>query len=358
MLPKIISFYLPQYHPIPENDDWWGKGFTEWTNVAKAKPLFKGHDQPFLPSDLGFYDLRVPEVREEQAQLAKEAGIYGFAYWHYWFGNGKRILERPLKEVLISKKPDFPFCIAWANESWNGRWHGLDSKILIEQLFPGHQDYIDYFQDCLPYFQDDRYIKVKDKLLFLIYRPLLIPDANKFIDLWRELGLRQGIEFYFVGIGSEECIKSGFDAFVNTGPIIPDKVRFKTLFEKGIYLLTGQSLKQLINSRTPEVYQYENVVKSVLNRPLHKQEFPLVIPNWDNTPRAGIKGLVLQNSSPDLYGKYLSKAINLVSVKEQKIVFIKSWNEWAEGNTLEPSQIWGSAYLETTKKIISENSHE
>ena len=141
---RAIAFYLPQFHPVPENNEWWGKGFTEWTNVVKARPLFKGHYQPHLPADLGFYDLRLPEVREAQARLAKEHGIEGFCYWHYWFGNGKRILERPFNEVLLSNKPNFPFCLGWANESWTGIWHGNPGKVLVEQQYPGKQDYIEH----------------------------------------------------------------------------------------------------------------------------------------------------------------------------------------------------------------------
>jgi hypothetical protein len=199
--PRIIAFYLPQFHPIPENDEWWGKGFTEWTNVGKAKPLFPGHYQPRVPADLGYYDLRVPEIREAQALMARDAGIEGFCYWHYWFGNGKQLLERPFNEVLQSGKPDFPFCLAWANEDWKGFDHGLTNRnMLIEQLYPGIDDYIEHFYSVLPAFKDKRYIRVNDKPLFMIYKPLVNHHVPIFIETWRRLAKENGVsDIYFVG---------------------------------------------------------------------------------------------------------------------------------------------------------------
>src|SRR5690606_30741117 len=184
---KAIAFYLPQFHPIKENDEWWGKGFTEWTNVAKAKPMFPGHYQPHIPADLGFYDLRLSEARIAQADLAKKYGISAFCYWHYWFGNGRRILERPFQEVLESGTPDFPFCLAWANETWSGIWHGNPKTILVEQVYPGEQDYIDHFNSILPAFKDKRYFKVDGKPLFMVYKPMEIPDLPLFVSTFRRL---------------------------------------------------------------------------------------------------------------------------------------------------------------------------
>jgi lipopolysaccharide biosynthesis protein len=191
---RPIAFYLPQFHPIPENDEWWGKGFSEWTNVTKAKPLFEGHKQPHFPADMGYYDLRVPEVREQQAQLARDAGIEGFCYWHYYFGNGKRLLERPFNEVLKSGKPDFPFCLAWANESWSGIWHGASDRILINQEYLGLKDYEAHFYDLLPAFLDKRYIRVEDKPLFLIYNPTDLPDMQEFCDIFKNLAVKNNLK--------------------------------------------------------------------------------------------------------------------------------------------------------------------
>jgi lipopolysaccharide biosynthesis protein len=194
---RIIAFYLPQFHPTPENDEWWGKGFTEWTNVVKTKPLYKGHYQPRIPTELGFYDLRLPEARKAQADMAREYGIGGFAYWHYWFG-GRRILERPFNEMLKSGEPDFPFCLAWANHTWTGVWVGLSDKILIEQSYPGQDDYINHFYAVLAAFKDTRYIKVDNKPLFYIYNPNDIPDCTEFIRIWNSLAKENGLEgIYF-----------------------------------------------------------------------------------------------------------------------------------------------------------------
>ena len=190
---RLIAFYLPQFHPIPENDLWWGAGFTEWTNVAKAKPLFQRHYQPRSPADLGYYDLRVPEVRVAQAKLARDAGIEGFCYWHYWFA-GKRLLERPFNEVLNSGEPDYPFCLGWANESWSGIWHGAPNRILMEQTYPGTQDYERHFYAVLDAFQDARYIRVRNKPLFVIYRPLEIPKCSAFLEQWQTLASKNGLD--------------------------------------------------------------------------------------------------------------------------------------------------------------------
>ena len=191
---RILAFYLPQYHPIPENDKWYGKGFTEWTNVGKAKPLFRGHYQPQIPADLGYYDLRVPETREAQAELARQYGVEGFCYWHYWFGNGRRLLERPFNEVLSSGKPDFPFCLAWANHSWHGIYNGLKTKEpVIAQTYNGIEDYKQHFYTVLSAFKDKRYITVDDKPLFLVYAPQEIPDSREFIDCWQSLARQNGL---------------------------------------------------------------------------------------------------------------------------------------------------------------------
>jgi lipopolysaccharide biosynthesis protein len=192
-LARLIAFYLPQFHPIPENDAWWGPGFTEWTNVAKARPLYKGHKQPRLPADLGFYDLRLPETRERQADMARDAGIEGFCYWHYWFGGGRRILERVFDEVLASGKPNYPFCLAWANHSWSGVWQGMPKNVLIEQTYPGPADFQAHFHAVLPAFRDPRYLTVGGKPIFLVFSALDLPDTKEFTDLWNELALKAGL---------------------------------------------------------------------------------------------------------------------------------------------------------------------
>lgn len=352
---KPIAFYLPQFHPIPENDAWWGKGFTEWTNVTKATPLFKGHWQPRLPADLGFYDLRVPEVREAQAELAKEYGIYGFCYWHYWFG-GKRIIERPFIEVVESGKPDFPFCIAWANQTWQGTWHGLShNEILIEQTYPGKEDYTDHFYSLLEAFRDRRYIEVNGKKLVFIFRPHEIPDSKYFTALWQELALREGLGgIHFVGMhmpAEWDAEAEGYDA-MTAGFLERDKyevVKKDGVWREKLKLLTGNK-----NERIPQLVSYEKYVSGYPVKDLSSNQYPWIMPDWDNTPRTGDNGWLFQGSSPELFGELCRKALKETENKapEEKIIILRSWNEWAEGNYLEPDQRNGLAYLNKFKSAL------
>ena len=364
--PRIIAFYLPQFHPIPENDAWWGKGFTEWTNVTRAKPLFRGHYQPNLPSELGFYDLRLPEVRDTQAELARSYGLEGFCYWHYWFGNGRRLLERPFQEVLESGKPDFPFCIAWANESWTGRWHGLDDRILAQQEYPGENDFTEHFYALKKAFSDPRYIKVNGKNLFLVYWPFELPDPSGFVRLWRKLAEAENLPgFYFIGINQNPFVRKEhlpdltgglYDGYIINGPNLPEKTIFPTFAELLLHRLTGINLRLILramNYTGPEIYQYSSFARNSLNSLLHEREYPLLIPGWDNTPRSGRNGMVLKGSTPLLFQRLLKKAINLMGARpeQEKLIFIKSWNEWAEGNYMEPDMQWGRKYLEAVKDV-------
>jgi len=360
---RLLAFYLPQYHPIPENDGWWGKGFTEWTNVAKAQSLFKGHYQPHLPADLGFYDLRVPEVREQQADLAREAGIEGFCYWHYWFG-GKQLLERPFNEVLASGKPDFPFCLAWANQTWTGIWHGAPDRVLIEQTYPGESDHRAHFDALLPAFKDDRYIKVDGKPLFVIYKPKYLPDASGFIDLWQELARSAGLKgLFIVGVLNDtqrdaEFASNGFDAFTLSRLPISVGSKNQSILSAKLEKSTKRMnnfIRKILNR--PHMFDFRRTTLMKLNPEVFKEKyFPCVISNWDNTPRSGVNGYVGTNSSPELFHQLMMEAVEVVNdyPDEQKIIFIKSWNEWAEGNYLEPDRKYGKAYLRALKEIMDE----
>jgi len=366
LLPRLIAFYLPQYHPIPENDEWWGKGFTEWTNVAKAKPLFKGHYQPHLPADLGFYDLRVPEVREQQAELAREAGIEGFCYWHYWFA-GKQLLERPFNEVLASGKPDFPFCLAWANETWTGIWHGAPGRILIEQTYPGEEDHIAHFNTLLPAFFDDRYIKVNQKPLFLIYSPLDLPNPSETLALWQELAVKSGLKgLHIVGVISnnkqgflsQDC---GYGGFTISNLSAPANEK-TNIFLRVMFRLFGKKKTirwyQSILNKPYHVYDFEKLVLDIVKTEKFPFEYyPCVFPSWDNTPRSGLNGYVGINDSPNLFKQQMVTAIQRVEDydEEHKMIFIKSWNEWAEGNYLEPDMRYGRGYLEAIREILEKN---
>jgi len=355
---KLIAYYLPQFHPIPENNLWWGEGFTEWTNVKKAKPLFPGHNQPKIPADLGYYNLGDAYTREAQTVLAKNAGIFAFCYWHYWFGNGKRLLEMPFNEVLKSGKPDFPFCLGWANEAWKAKeWNNDNTKdrTLIDQLYPGARDIENHFYSLLEAFLDKRYVKVDNKPLFVIYKPTLLPDARQFMDIWNNLAVKEGLTsgMFFVGhtnlsSGIKEIIKLGFDAVnvVRIGDCKQDKL----FLAKNIIPLAKHKLlnKPMKISYADAIEIFSQSIDYDVNI------FPSLIPNWDHTPRSANKGLVLHNSTPDLFSKHIKNVFKSVEDKpeEKQIIFVKSWNEWGEGNYLEPDAKYGIAYLDELRKNI------
>lgn len=366
---RFIAYYLPQYHPIPENDEWWGKGFTEWTNVAKAKPLYPGHYQPHIPADLGFYDLRVPETRIAQAEMAREYGIEGFCYWHYWFA-GRRLLERPFNEVLRSGEPNFPFCLAWANQSWTGIWHGNPNKILAEQTYPGKADDIAHFYAVLDAFCDSRYITIDGKPVFLLFMAEVLPEPKRFTDLWRELAVKVGLKgVYFIGISWSPWWnphEHGFDAAVlsSTQTVFTwfrsiQKSRMRRIFGNGLHKSPAQIARDILYR--PAVVSYANAIQCRIS-PIAERYlyYPTVMPNWDNTPRSGNNGIVLHNSTPELFKRHVLQEIQTVAAREpeQQVVFVKSWNEWAEGNYLEPDQRYGRQYLEALKEAIEASSRQ
>jgi hypothetical protein len=358
MKPRVIAFYLPQFHPIPENDAWWGKGFTEWTNVGKAKPLFSGHYQPRVPADLGYYDLRLPETREAQAEMARQAEIEGFCYWHYWFGNGKRLLERPFNEVLESGKPDFPFCLAWANETWKQKTWDKNGKdtVLIEQEYPGVEDYVNHFNTLLPAFKDKRYIKVDGKPLFMIYRPFGSNEINTFIKTWKRLAKENDLEdIYFVGHYMNNDIKkykyfeeTGYNAIntLNLNGYIYDK----SFLSRKIYAVWRRVIFQpyIISYKKASKYFFSDEVDTLENI------FPTIVTGWDHTPRSGRNGLAMTNYTPHIFTNHVKNVLNKTKHKKNNIIFLKSWNEWAEGNYIEPDLKWGNAYLNSLSNIINE----
>lgn len=355
---EIIAFYLPQYHPTPHNNEWWGEGFTEWTNVAKAKPLFKGHYQPKVPADLGFYDLRMPEIRDKQAKLAKEAGITGFCYYHYWFGNGHQELELPFKQVVESGEPDFPFCLCWANETWYKKFWNKDGsvgdkKALAEQLYPGVEDEILHFKELLPAFKDKRYIRIGGKLLFMVYKPLLIPEPKKFMERWRQLAKDNGVDdFLFVGFTFnpdqeyKTIIDLGYDAVTSCRLGYGKQGLIKTAFRKLISLIVDK----------PMTFSYKKIYPYLLGK-LEKENynvFPTMLPNWDHTPRSGPNGYLYTNSKPELFEKHAEQVLSAVKEKplESQVCFVKSWNEWGEGNYMEPDLKYGHGYIRALRNVI------
>ncbi|HVB88285.1 MAG TPA: glycoside hydrolase family 99-like domain-containing protein [Candidatus Dormibacteraeota bacterium] len=364
-VPRAIAFYLPQYHPVPENDEWWGKGFTEWTNVVKAKPKFQGHYQPHLPADLGFYDLRVPEVRAAQADMAANYGIYGFCYYHYWF-NGRRILERPVNEIWKSGEPDFPFCLCWANENWTRRWDGQDSEVLLEQRY-GPADDLAHIRSLIPLFHDRRYIRVMDRPLLLVYRASRLPEPEKTTEIWRREAERAGLKGLFLArvesfgdeFGDPRTI--GFDCSVEFQP------RWSQLSDLRIRRRKWWHRRKL---RTAEPEYFDNFIceygksaEKALADPLPEYpRMPCVCPGWDNSPRREQGAIILNNSTPEKYEHWLREVVNRTraslspgenhGITPDSLIFINAWNEWAEGNHLEPCQRWGRRYLEATQKAL------
>lgn len=371
---RIIALYLPQFHPIPENDEWWGKGFTEWTNVVKARPLFRGHYQPRLPADLGFYDLRLPEIREQQAALAKYAGIEGFCYYHYWFGNGKQLLERPFNEVLQSGSPDYPFCLCWANHDWtNKTWKkgsSLRQDSMIMKMEYSMDDHRNHFYSLLPAFKDHRYIKVDGKPLFAVWAPRSIPEAKRFIDLWQRLARENGLEglhivghtdntgkalsgkkanYYSADMAMDyyqSVLDLGFDAVISSG------------YRRAMGLAEGR-LRMMWKMLTTKTFapSYTKMDYSRLMDHYYVAEdgeenvYPTLLPQWDRTPRAGRKAEILVDSTPEKFQHTMEKALELVASKapEHRLLFLKAWNEWGEGDYVEPDQKYGHGWLEAIK---------
>lgn len=358
---RFLAFYLPQFHPIVENNEWWGPGFTEWESVAKAKPLFKGHVQPHIPADLGFYDLRVSETRIFQAELAKKAGIEGFCYWHYWFGNGKRLLERPFNEVLESGEPNFPFCLAWANHSWYKKlWDpsGKKDTLLIEQTYPGIEDYKNHFYTLLPAFKDNRYIRVNNKPLFVIYDVKNFDDASTFVTTWRNLAKENGIgDFYFIGTDydlrfKDDIIAKGLDAVYESD--ILNIHHHLNKFQKGMLMLKRKWLKR------PTVFKYKDAIREMIIPECKENNIiPCIAPNWDHSPRSGKGSMILRDSTPELFKQVALKALDIVKnkPKDEQIIFIKSWNEWGEGNYMEPDRQFGLGYINALKDAIEQSNN-
>jgi lipopolysaccharide biosynthesis protein len=370
--PNLIAFYLPQFYPTPYNDEWWGKGFTEWTNVVQGRPRFEGHYQPHLPADLGFCDLRLSETREAQAALAAEYGIHGFCYYHYWF-TGRRILERPLDEVLASGKPGLPFCICWANENWSRTWQGRADTMLLEQHYSPEDD-LAHIQHLLPTLGDPRYIRVEGKLLLLIYRIELLPDIRRTADLWRSETQRAGLgDLFLVNVESNYVADAtdpgsfGFDASLKFQPKFTDfrmtaaahdiGENIKKRFGPGAYKLVKR-FKPPTSQFKDRIFDYEEVYRNWQRSPARAgAHFDCVTPMWDNSARRAQGAHILKDSSPEKYEMWLRDAVGRSAPDKEgkRWVFINAWNEWGEGCHLEPCQKWGRAYLEATRRVFQQS---
>jgi lipopolysaccharide biosynthesis protein len=346
MSPKFIAFFLTQFHPTPENDEWWGKGFTEWTNVTKAAPLFDTHYQPHLPTDLGFYDLRLKETRLDQIAMAKQYGIEGFCYHYYWF-SGKRILNAPLDAMLADSDHDMPFCLSWANENWTRRWDAADHHILVAQKYLPNDD-LNFIKSLIPFFQDSRYIRLDGKPFLIVYRPQHLPDARKTISIWREHCRSIGIgEIYLAAAlshGNVDYAQYGFDSGVEFPP----------------HNLRSANKNEGIDFHAPfsgNAMQYSDIAQSYIDRKYDahcSNVFRAVFPSWDNTARTGSKALVTLNGTPENYEYWLAETVRRTQNDfpgQERFVFINAWNEWAEGCHLEPDRVYGHAFLEATRRV-------
>jgi len=349
---RLIAFYLPQFHPIPENDVWWGTGFTEWTNVRRARPNFVGHYQPHVPADLGYYDLRNAATRAAQAELAGAHGIHGFCYYYYWF-NGRRLLQRPLDEVVQAGQPDFPFCVCWANENWTRRWDGGNDELLVAQSYsPENERRL--IADLLPLFCDSRYIRVNGRPLLLVYRANLLPEPRRATDTFRSVARAAGMpEPYVAMVHVPQMPKPsdwGFDAGVE---FPPHSTEVNTLTDH---------IDKLNPNFVGEVWDYVSAARYAIGRDL--PDFPLfrgVMVGWDNTPRVQNNSQVFVNAHPENYRRWLGAMVAQTRLKGnegERIVFINAWNEWGEGCHLEPDVRFGRGYLEATRAALVADSRQ
>jgi lipopolysaccharide biosynthesis protein len=346
----VLALYLPQFHPIPENDAWWGPGFTEWTNVAAARPLFVGHHQPDLPGELGFYDLRLADVRERQAELARGHGVTAFCWWHYWFA-GRRLLERPFDEVLASASPTLPFSLCWANQSWSGVWHGAPDRVLVEQTYP--DDDADHFAALAPAFRDARYHRVDGRPLLGVFRPQELPSPTRFVDTWQGLARAAGLDgLYLVAFAESRAWGAQYSTHVEDGFDAAVHVEFP--FARTPVTRLRDRLRTSVERLGPGRYRYAEDLP-MYPRSLHGVVHPCVYPNWDNTPRAGRRGSVIVDASPARFERHVRQAVARAALnpENERLVFVKSWNEWAEGNHLEPDRVHGRGWLEALRSGLA-----
>lgn len=358
---RSICFHLPQFHPIPENDEWWGKGFTEWRNVTRARPRFAGHYQPHLPADLGFYDLRLPEAREEQAALAARYGVSGFCYYHYWF-NGRRLLQAPVDGIMGSGRPDFPFMLCWANENWTRRWDGADQEILMAQDY-GDQDDLQHIRHLAEYFADPRYIRKDGKPVFLVYRASDLPNPRRTTDIWRQEFARLGLgELYLCRVeahhgdrGDRDPRPLGFDAAVDFQPDfgdLPPLIQPSRLVRAVRRLLRPSS-----GYRHNNVYAYDALVRHALAKPdVVYPRYRCVAPSWDNSARKAKWAAIFMDATPERFEHWLGEALRRTSAEDDGFVFVNAWNEWAEGAHLEPDQRWGHAFMEAHLRAVERHA--
>lgn len=351
---KLIAFYLPQFHTFEENEQWHGRGFTEWTNVTKAIPMYKGHFQPQLPIDVGFYDLSTAKVMYRQMELAKQYGIYGFCFHYYWF-SGKRLMETPIFNYLNDKNLDFPFCLCWANENWSKKWDGGNNEVLMQQTLK-EDDWKKFATDIAPFLKDERYIKIDNKPILIIYRPSLF-EHNLFLDFIKNLRN----EFKNIGIGEVHLVMARCWDDDNN---VPSYYNMDAAVEFPPHKMLELRNKENVIIHPEfkgQIYDMDDYIDN--NKYLYNVDYKLyktVFPNWDNTPRRKYESHILQ-TTPLTYKKWLKGCIKWTKenrTKDEQFVFINAWNEWAEGAHLEPDNRNGYAYLQATKEALTQGGGE
>ncbi|MBV8645226.1 MAG: glycoside hydrolase family 99-like domain-containing protein [Candidatus Eremiobacteraeota bacterium] len=343
---KLFAFYLPQYHPIPENDRWWGPGYTEWSRVARARPLFEGHYQPHVPERLGFYDLRHAETRERQAALARDYGITGFCYYYYSFG-AKRLLERPLLEMLETGKPDLPFCLCWANENWTRRWDGDERELLIEQRYGVELD-LALIDELIPFFRDPRYLRIGGAPVLLVYRAGAIPDPHATVARWRDAVRAAGFPDVHLVAALTFALSDprplGFDAAVEFPP------------HGDVWEQEALAVPDLPPDFGGRVLNYDRVVERKLAQPPAPfRTYRTAMAGWDNTARLGTRATVFHRATPRSYEHWLRGLVTQARLghPDHRLVFVNAWNEWAEGAHLEPDARFGTGYLDATRRALA-----
>lgn len=372
---KVIAFYLPQFHSIPENDQWWGQGFTEWTNVKKALPLFEGHNQPRIPLNKNYYDLMDDEVKISQAKLAKKYGIFGFCCYHYWFKNGEKLLEKPAEQMLQNKDVDLPFCFSWANENWSRKWDGGNQEIIKEQDYGDKSDWEKHFQYLLPFFRDERYITVNGKPLLIIYKPEEIIDVYQMVSYWRKRSIEEGfpglcMAFQFPTYYTDLFYrKDVFDYRIGFEPVYCRNLErmnhpVRSMKVSAARMILGENFissyrKKHNTAKTtnkpksdgPEKYDYDVAWENILSADWTSEFLPGAFVEWDNTPR-NKNGLVYTGFTVEKFGRYMKALLEKARSKNKSMVFINAWNEWAEGAYLEPDELTGTGKLEALKKAL------
>jgi len=359
---KLVAFYLPQFHRIPENDRWWGEGFTEWTNVRSARPLFKGHAQPRVPAGGWYYDLTDPDVRERQAHLAIAHGIDCFCYYHYWF-RGRRLLEKPFDQVLASGRPEIPFCLAWANEPWTRAWSGQGQDVLMPQEYGDEKDWAEHWAYLRRAFLDRRYLRVDSRPVFLVYRAGSIPRCGQMLGCWRTWARRDGVgELFLIDMMTvfRDGGAAGFDARLEFEPMYT--LRHDIGVWTRLWRNTRHRLRPMLATaglRQPwlmDRYDYAAVWERIVNRQAagDAQVIPGAFVDWDNTPRRGYRGTVMTGARPEIFERYLGRQLERTRrLYGSRLLFINAWNEWAEGAYLEPDELWGMRWIEAIRRVRS-----